>query len=177
MVIPVSNASMRWFRFTRIVGLVIISVFIVYSAYIQIEQHRLRRTAERVLGEMRSLEPGKATADGVKQVVQKWGFEPSLMPGQTCTDEHCDYALWMTTPAIPRVLTLYGKFGPGHWTAVLRLLTALGRRDAEIYVYLGVRHGMLRLKDFSVQISVPAERGEAEVLVGRAGNWSGDQQL
>jgi hypothetical protein len=84
----VSNSSMRLFRFIKRAALLIaVSAVILVtgvSVYLRIEQSRFRRQAERLLSDVRELELEKASAEQVKVVVRKWGFEEWQGPGKPC---------------------------------------------------------------------------------------------
>ena len=94
---------MRLLRFTeRAAPLIAVSAVILVagvSVYLRIEQSRFRRQAERLLSDVRELELEKASAEQVKVVVRKWGFEEWQGPGKPCNEDECIYRFQLVPKA------------------------------------------------------------------------------
>ncbi|HET6176471.1 MAG TPA: hypothetical protein VFE61_06045 [Candidatus Sulfotelmatobacter sp.] len=75
----VSNPNMKWLRRTgRALAALVFSVMVITvgtSIYLPIDQYRFRRQAENLLADVRGLQLRKASAEDVRRIVKKWGFE------------------------------------------------------------------------------------------------------
>jgi hypothetical protein len=87
----VSNQSVTHPRkFVRLLRLGALGIFVVVAfaiVPIQIEQHLLRRRAERLLSDIRSLEIGRATLSDAQNLSRKW--KPFAHFKGNCTEAAC----------------------------------------------------------------------------------------
>lgn len=70
----------------------IVVVFLFAIVLIQIEQHMLRRRAERLLTDIRSLEIDRASFNDVQDLRRKWWTFAHF--GGNCTEDACTLELW-----------------------------------------------------------------------------------
>lgn len=56
---------------------------------VQLGERVARHRAERLLADMRDLQPGKSTWSDVQQIRTRWGKWGDYQG--TCTEQHCDY--------------------------------------------------------------------------------------
>jgi hypothetical protein len=94
---------MRPLRFIKRAALLIVVSAVILvagvSVYLRIEQYRFRRQAERLLSDVRELELEKASAEQVKVVVRKWGFEEWQGPGKPCNEDECIFRFQLVPKA------------------------------------------------------------------------------
>jgi hypothetical protein len=94
---------MRPLRFIKRAALLIVVSAVILvagvSVYLRIEQYRFRRQAERLLSDVRELELEKGSAEQVKVVVRKWGFEEWQGPGKPCNEDECIFRFQLVPKA------------------------------------------------------------------------------
>ncbi|MGP0021663.1 MAG: hypothetical protein ACLPHP_24065 [Candidatus Sulfotelmatobacter sp.] len=115
------------------------------SVYFRIEQYRFRRQAERLLADVRELELKKTSANEVRLVVKKWGFE-EWRAYKPCTEDDCMYRFQLM-PKPAREHNLPDPFTGG---VAARVYDWLGLRPTEVEAWLQMRGKVLRFASFTV---------------------------
>ncbi len=146
------------------------------SVYFRIEQYGFRRQAEQLLGDVRELELKKASAEEVRLVSRKWGFEELQRQGKPCTEGDCRYFLRLRSPTPEH---LYEYFLRGRRREmVIRVLALLGHHPAMVECFVDTGEKKLRYMSVRVSMLVGGNDGYDYTLIGLAGNtpgggWSG----
>jgi hypothetical protein len=112
--------------------------FLLPSAIIRLDQYLLRRRAERLLTDIRSLELGKSTYADARRVITRWGSEARQQG--LCRADWCDVDI--------RLADLAGSHAEFIWRT---------RRRARVFLWLGARPAIV---DASVRI-------RSDVVVGK----------
>jgi hypothetical protein len=166
---------MRLLRFVKRGALFIAMGAIIFvagiSIYLRIEQYRFRKQAERLLSDVRELELGKATAEQVKVIVSKWGFEQWRGPLNPCTEDNCIYRFRLVPK--PAQGHFYGDpFFPGITALPLEWL---GLRPSGVQASVQIRGNALKSVLFSVYTAGRGCDGRGRLdctLMAEAGtNW------
>lgn len=160
---------LRLSRYLRNSALAATAALLVVVVAIQIEQHVLRHRAERLLGDILSLELRQATFEDAQIVSVRWNrlghYEGS------CNKRHCDFNVVLGDFFFNRFDFLGGR---------LRLLDPYmfaGGRPAQVRARVVVHNGIVWDKSFNVDLAVPAYK-DAEgsfidyTLMGDSGSIS-----
>ena len=112
------------------------------SVYLRVEQYWFRRQAEQLLSDVRELELKNESAEQVKVVLRKWGFDEwGRGPGQPCTEDECIYRLELV-PEAAQGHILLDPFNPAFSG---RPLAWLGLRLTVVHAWVGIRERNSRL--------------------------------
>jgi hypothetical protein len=122
------------------------SLVVALSAFLRIEQYKFRTQAERLLSDIRELESGKASAEKVKIVISKWGFEQWRDPKNPCTEDECIYRFQL----VPKAAQGHILAHPFAAALVARPLEWLGLRLAVVHARAQIRGKALTSVSFSV---------------------------
>jgi hypothetical protein len=77
----------------RIAGIAVVALVAGLAVFVQIQQHILRRRAERLLADMRELQSHKSTWDDAQKIMTRWGAWGSYEG--SCTQEKCIYHIYL----------------------------------------------------------------------------------
>jgi hypothetical protein len=125
-------------------------------------QWLLRWRAERLLGEIRSLQVNRSTFAEVKPLIAKWSKTQEV--STNCTAEDCEYGVTFTH-VLPAPLRGYPDDGVKNYLP--RLLDHIGLRSASAAGGIRVRNGVVTERTFIENVSLPVsvwfERGGAFV--------------
>jgi hypothetical protein len=153
--------NLRLFRFARIIAFVTAAIAVTASAYIRVEQFLFRQRVDQLLTDIRALELHQCNTQDVGRIVRKWGFGQLLTP-EKCSDGNCDYTLELESSGVRVLRFLDGKPIVGH------ILIVLGGRPILAKTRIGVRHGTMCLRYFSLWIMVPGPNDQG-LIMGIAG--------
>jgi hypothetical protein len=161
---------MKWLRRTgRALAALVFSVMVITvgtSIYLPIDQYRFRRQAENLLADVRGLQLRKASAEDVRRIVKKWGFEGVQSTGEPCTQEDCNYYLRIIAPD---PFHLYNRLNIEILRKSGRVLAFLGQHPADVESWLQIRGEVLRSALFSVSMFGRADDGSDCTLKGYSG--------
>jgi hypothetical protein len=125
-------------------------------------QWLLRWRAERLLGEIRSLQVNRSTLAEVKPLIAKWSKTQEV--STDCTAEDCQYGVTLTD-VLPAPLRGYPDDGVKNYLP--RLMDHIGLRSASAVGGIRVRNGVVTERTFIENVSLPVsvwfERGGAFV--------------
>jgi hypothetical protein len=146
-----------------IVGLCAISLILAVA--IHVDQYLLRRRAERLLSDLKSLEMRKSTYQDARQVMDRW--KDSIHQEGPCQPYRCDVQI---SPF---------DFFNRHWRflvdhqRLMRVYRVLGGRPAMIDGSIGVRKNIVWGKGIFAMVESPsADHEDGIELVVRAGSGS-----
>jgi hypothetical protein len=137
-------------RLTRYVLGAAISVIAAYAllvAAIQVQKRILRRRAENLLADVRSLQVRRSTFAQAAAVFSHWSNRGFY--SKPCSQESCDFFI-----RISDFGSVSGKF-PGWYTWGIPVYRMAGGRLAGAYASLSVRNGTLSRAFFELGIDVP----------------------
>lgn len=141
------NAMLRWCGQLILVVLVLLAA--VWATG-EISQRLLRRHAETLLADMRSLDVGRSGWAEAQQTMSKWGR--SGAPTGSCTAERCTYRIDLLQ-TLPVMLQGYPGGGAANWLP--RAVGRLGLRSAAVRGGFTVEHGVVIQKWFGEQVTLP----------------------
>jgi hypothetical protein len=141
------------------------AIILFLIASVQIEQQILRRRAERLLTDIRSLQIHQSTLPDVEKLGRRWGTLTRW--DKTCDSESCgfeilwsDFYLWH--------LVLFTRFN------LLHPFMLAGGRPQQVWAGVLVEKGAVIRKDFHVVVGVPGEWSQGRwwdyPLMGNAGS-------
>jgi hypothetical protein len=119
-------------------------------AWAEAAQHLLRQRAERLLTEIRSLQPNRSTWSDAQSILQKWAQWSSAKA--TCTPEACTVQIDLVQ-ALPPILV--GSPNAGARTLLPRLIDHSGLRTAAARAGLTIEHGVVTSRWFGEQVTLP----------------------
>ena len=154
-----------WRGFLALVVL-IVAITVGISVYFRVEQYRFRRQAERLLADVRQLELRKASAEEVRRVVRRWGFEEWRRPHKPCTEDDCMYRFQL----MPKPARAHNFPDPFTRGPTVRVLEWLGSRPSIVQAWLEIRGKALQSISFSVDTLGRGCKGNDCRLVAIAGS-------
>ena len=140
-------------KFVRLLRLGALGIFVVVAfaiVPIQIEQHLLRRRAERLLSDIRSLDIGRATLSDAQNLSRKW--KPFAHFKGNCTEAACTLEIsWQDF-----YFRNLGLFIRLNRLNILHPFMLAGGRPEQITARVSVEKGLVSGKGFYVVLGVPA---------------------
>lgn len=138
-------------RVVRVAFLVLCGAFLCLIASIQIEQHILRRRAERLLFDIRSLEIHRSSLSDVQELRGEWG---SLAHHEgNCADGSCTLEILWKDFYLRHVEFLYQL-------NALHFFMLAGGRPQQVWARVTVENDAVVGKGFHVVVGVSGHRAE-----------------
>jgi hypothetical protein len=153
----------------KISAALLLIAIIGLSIFLRIEQYRLRRKAEAIIWDMRTLLTSDRSAARVDEFAKKWNFE-----GAPCSLDRCSYRLTLTnrTVASRRHLDEGRAY---QWNRTLFNFTrALGAPITNIDFQMGVRNGVVDFSSVLVELEITQREEYPSFLWGEAVLFDGD---
>jgi hypothetical protein len=141
------NAAGIW---TRRILLSLLFVFAVAWATEYGSQWLLRRRAEKLLADIRSLNVAHSGWPEAQRVMNKWGAWSSA--AGSCTAELCNYRVTLAQ-ILPQAMIGYPEKGARNWLP--RLINHLGLRSVAVRGGFNMGHGVVTAKWFAEQVTLP----------------------
>lgn len=157
----------KFVRFFRAGALGILVVFLFAIVLIQIEQHVLRRRAERLLSDIRSLEINRATLSDAQNLDRKWKSFAHF--DGNCMEAECKLEiLWKDL--------YFRHIGIFFKTHALHAFLVAGGRPELILARVKVERGLVSGKGFHVVLVAPASQAP-EIDFGLLADAYSDSEL
>jgi hypothetical protein len=134
------GASRRVIRYMLYVGFSLLAVYVLLFAAVQIQQRILRRRAEKLLADVRSLRVRSATFDQAVEVFDHW--QPWGSYDLPCSHESCRF-----------YIALYDPGSVDSW--LFPLYRIVGSRLCGARASISVNEGIVSKVEFSFDIDVP----------------------
>jgi hypothetical protein len=151
-----------------VLGIVSLSIFLLAGS-IRLDQYLLRRRAEHLLSDVRSLELRKSSYSDARRIIDLWSSE--VQQGGPCRQSWC-----VTEISLENIAWRYARFFSNH-QRILELYRRIGGRAALVRASIRVRDNIVWGKSFSVYVdSTYVDDGEGGrfyyTLIGRFGSGS-----
>jgi hypothetical protein len=155
------SSAIRLFR-NLIVGILATLFFLIVA--IRVQQYVLRAHAERLLGQVRALDLGRATFADAQQIFRQW---PSARDEGPCVPIQCDFAIRLSDLCDSHLGSCL------DYPQLRRVYESLGGRSATVTADVSVRDGLVENKAFRVNILVSPQETDlfgpfGYSLIGRA---------
>lgn len=148
-----------------IVGLCII--VLILGAAIRLDQYLLRRKAEHLLSDLRSLEMRKSTYDDAQRVIDRW--KENIHQRSPCQPNRCDVEI------VIGGFYFHNEEFFVHHPKFMRVWQVLGGRPAGVDGYVRVRKNVVWGKGIrAIVLGYSAAQGWDVELVGRMGSGPPD---
>jgi hypothetical protein len=143
-------------KILRVSGWVIagLCVVVLIPAFaIRVDHYLLRRDAERLLADLKSLEMRKSTYQDARRVIDRW--DDNMHQEGPCQQYWCDVQIGLSDFSVRH----YMLFRSHHW--LVRVHQLLGGRPALIYGFIRVRNNVVWGKGIraDIAIAVPDQDG------------------
>ncbi len=158
----------KWHLIFRIFALSFCGLFVLLLIAIQIDNHLLRRRAERLLTDIRTLELRKATFQDA-ELVYKENLSSSAkeLNRDPCSEDHCTFSFSLYSQLLTLILS---EDDTQPFTNVGRLYayTLLGGHPANIQGRVMVRRGRVWGKTFMASLGATPSYQGSRILIGEA---------
>jgi hypothetical protein len=135
---------------SRQISFVILLLLCVVWVQAEVSQWLLRRRAEHLLADVRSLNVNRSGWPEAQVVIQKWSRY--AVPTGSCTATACTYRVDLLQ-VLPRMLIGYPDPGVKNWLP--RIVDRTGLRSAAARAGFTVEHGVVTSKWFAEQVALP----------------------
>jgi hypothetical protein len=135
---------------SRQIALVILLLLCVVWVEAEASQWLLRRRAEHLLADVRSLDVNRSGWPEAQVVMQKWSCY--AVPTGSCTADACTYRVDLLQ-VLPQMLIGYPDPGVKNWLP--RIVDRAGLRSAAARAGFTVEHGVVTSKWFAEQVALP----------------------
>jgi hypothetical protein len=135
-------------RILTLCSFVIFGLILSLVSIIHIQQWIVRRHAERLFTDIRSVQPQKTTFQEAALVFQRWSAWDRT--SGTCREENCVFLYQLKDFSFNHSNLFFDRL----WLSNLYML--LGGRPARIYAQVTVRDGLVWGKEFGVALESPA---------------------
>jgi hypothetical protein len=136
---------------TRLLRSLIVGVFATLFFLIlaiRFQQYLLRTHAERLLGQVRALDPGQATFAGARHIFRQW---PSARDPDPCVPTQCGFEIGLSDFSVSHL-----RFSSDH-PQLLDAYVFLGGRPSVVTARVLVHDGLVWGKFFRVMVEVSPE--------------------
>ena len=130
-------------RLAWLLGAASLSIFLLAGS-IRLDQYLLRRRAEHLLSDIRSLELRKASYADAQRIIDLWS--PAVQPAGPCQGSWCD-----TEISLQNIAWRFAGFFGNH-QRILSLYRQIGGRAAFVRASIRVRNNIVWGKSFAVYV-------------------------
>jgi len=146
--------KIRWMRWVKIAGLVVLAAVVCLAVYVPIQQRILRCRAERLLADIREIQMGKSTWADAQKLMNRWGEWGNYQ--NECNQQYCSYEV--SIDDLSHAFHHFPFIEGGQWEPELRWpkwvnspYTWLGGRFAVVRASFEVRGGLIWGQSFAVR--------------------------